>query len=260
MSKKAVLVVSYGTSYIETREKTIGAVEKAIATAFPDRELRRAFTAKMVIDIVKRKEGVTVDFVTDALQKLVDEGFDDVLVQSTHVTNGGQFDFVAQAVREFKGRFANLSLGMPLLTTDADYDAVVSAIVKEFYPAGDDAALVIMGHGTEHYANATYSQLMLKFWYSGYRNVYVTTAGRFPDFEQTAADMRGKGYRRVTIMPLLVVAGDHVTNDVAGESESSLLSAMRREGYEVTADVRSLGALPVFQQMYVAHARDAQKI
>ena len=260
MSKKAVLVVSYGTSYIETREKTIGAVEKAISAAFPDRELRRAFTAKMVIGIIKKKEGVTVDFVTDALQKLLDEGFDDVLVQSTHVTNGGQYDFVVDAVREFKGKFASMSLGSPLLTSDDDYDEVVKAVIDTYYPRDPDSALVVMGHGTEHYANATYSQLMMKFWYAGYRNVYDTTAGRFPDFRQTAADMRGKGYRNVTLMPLLVVAGDHVTNDIVGEGDESLLSIMRREGYNVTADLRSLGEVPVFQRMFVEHALAAKRI
>lgn len=260
MAKKALLVVSYGTSYIETREKTIGAVEKAISAAYPDRELRRAFTARMVIDIVKRKEGLQIDFIRDALQRLYDEGFDDVLVQSTHITNGGQYDFVAQSVNEFKGKFAHLALGVPLLTTEEDYDKVVDTIIDQFYPKEEDSALVIMGHGTVHYANATYCQLMMKFWYAGYRNVYVTTAGIFPDFDQTAADMKGKGYKKVTLLPLLVVAGDHVTNDVAGTGDNSLYTAMKKEGYEVTAIAKGLGENPAFQKLFVAHALEAKEI
>lgn len=260
MSKKAVLVVSYGTSYIETREKTIGAVEKAVAAAYPDRELRRAFTARMVIDIVKRKEGIQIDFIKDALDRLLSEGFDDVVVQSTHIMNGGQFDYVAQAVNEYKGRFASLCLGLPLLTSDEDYDRVVETVLQEFAPADDETALVLMGHGTVHYANATYSQLHLKFQYGGHRNVFVTTVEGFPEFDDTIGELRGKGFRKVVLVPLMVVAGDHATNDLAGPEEDSLRSLMEKEGYQVTCIVKGLGENPAFQKLFVEHALAAKQI
>lgn len=258
MSKKALVVVSYGTSYIETREKTIGAVENELAAAFPDRDLRRAFTARMVIDIVKKKEGKTIDHISDALAKLADEGYDDILVQSTHIVNGGQFDFVTENLRRYRDRFKSVRLGMPLLTAAEDYGKVIEAIWKEFYPAEKDSALVIMGHGSVHYANATYSQLQLMFHSRGMDNVYVTTAGRFPDFPDTVKMMRGKGYRKVRMIPLLVVAGDHVTNDLVGPGEGSLFYAMKSEGYEVEAIGRGLGEYGTFRQLFVEHAKAAQ--
>lgn len=260
MSKKAVLVVSYGTSYIETREKTIGAVEKAVAAAYPDRELRRAFTARMVIDIVKRNEGIQIDFIKDALDRLLNDGFDDVIVQSTHIMNGGQFDYIAQAVNEYKGRFASLCLGLPLLTTEDDYDKVMEAVLQEFAPADDETALVLMGHGTVHYANATYSQLHLKFQYNGHKNIYVTTVEGFPNFDNTIEDMRGKGYKKVVLVPLMVVAGDHANNDLAGPEDDTLRALMEKEGYEVTCIVKGLGENPAFQKLFVDHALDAKQI
>ena len=258
MSGKAIVVVSYGTSYVGTREKTIGAVERDLAAAFPDRELRRAFTARMVIDIVKRKEGRTIDHISDALRKLAEEGFDDILVQSTHIVNGGQFDFVTESLREYRDRFKSVKLGVPLLTTAEDYNKVIDALRKEFYPAEKDTALVIMGHGSVHYANATYSQLQLMFHSLGMDNVYVTTAGRFPDFPDTVRMMEGKGYRKVRLVPLLVVAGDHVTNDLKSDEEGSLSYEMKKAGYEVECIGKGLGEFESFRKLFVEHAKEAQ--
>jgi len=260
MSKKAVVVVSYGTSYDCTREKTIGAVETAVAAAFPDRELRRAFTARMVIDILIEKNGIRIDFIENALANLVEQGFDDVVVVSTHIMNGGQYDYVAESVRKFKDKFESISLGTALLTTRADYTDVMNVILQEFYPAEEDSALVLMGHGTVHYANATYSELQLKFWYSGYENVYVTTAEGFPTFEDTVKRMRGKSYKKVRLVPLMVVAGDHANNDLAGDSEDSLNSLMKKEGYETEPVVKGLGENAAFQQLFVRHALAAKKL
>lgn len=259
MSKKAVLVVSYGTSYDCTRENTIGAVERAIAAAYPDREVRRAFTARMVIDILKKRD-IHVDFVKDALEKLVQEGFDDVIVQSTHIMNGGQFDYITESVREYKGKFDVLALGSPLLTTVEDYDIAVKTVISEFLPQEKNSALLLMGHGTVHYANATYSQLQMKFWTSGYENVFVTTVEGYPDFDNTVEMMRDKGFKSVRIVPLMVVAGDHATNDLAGDDEDSLKNIMKREGYEVECIVKGLGENAAFQKLFVEHAFAAKPL
>ena len=260
MSRKAIVVVSYGTSYIETREKTIGAIEKDIAAAFPDRDLRRAFTARMVIDIIRKREGIEVDFIEGALEKLANEGYEDVIVQPTHITNGGQYDHAADSVRKFKDRFKSIRMGTALLTTEADYDEVLETIRDEFYPKEKDTALVMMGHGTVHYANATYSQLHMKFQQCGMENAYITVVEGFPYFDDTLKMLRGKGYRKVVLVPLMVVAGDHATNDLAGDGPDSLKNLMKAEGYEVECIVKGLGENAAFRKLFVQHALKAGEL
>ncbi|MCQ2084709.1 MAG: sirohydrochlorin cobaltochelatase, partial [archaeon] len=137
---------------------------------------------------------------------------------------------------------------------------VMNAVIKEFYPAEKDAALVLMGHGTVHYANSTYSEMQLKFWYSGYENVYVTTAEGFPSFEDTIKCMRGKGYKKATLVPLMVVAGDHANNDLASDEDDSLNTLLKNEGYETTPIVKGLGENKSFQELFVKHALEAKQI
>ncbi len=260
MSTKAIVVVSYGTTYSSTREKTIGALEKDIAAAFPDRELRRAFTGRMIIDISKKKDGVDIDYVEDALVKLAAEGYDDIVVMPTHITNSGQYEHAANSVRKHKDRFKSIRLGTALLTTESDYDEVLKAVKKEFYPAEKDTALVMMGHGAAHYANAAYSELHMKFQMCGMENAYITVVEGFPYFDDTVRMLRGKGYKKVRLVPLMIVAGDHANNDLAGDKEDSLKSLMEKEGYEVECIVKGLGQNETFRQLFVDHALKAKEL
>lgn len=258
---RAILVVSFGTSYNDNRARTIGAIEELIAYHHRDWEVRRAFTSKMIIRKLAERDNERIDYISDAMERLVNDGFRTVIVQPTHIMNGEEFEKVESVVEQYKGRIEHLYLGKPLLTTDLDYDMVMDAvdagIVKETEDIGDRTAIVLMGHGTEHYANATYSQLQMKLITSGRKDVYVTTVEGYPSFEDTLRLMDGKGYTDVALYPFMLVAGDHANNDMAGDEEDSLKSIMEAAGYNVHCFVKGLGEIQPFQHLFLAHTDQA---
>ena len=178
--KKAILVVSFGTSYNDTREKTIGAIEKRIAEKYPSYDIRRAFTSKIIIKLLKDRDGVFVDDVTEALEKLFRQGYEYVVIQPTHVMNGFEYDELMADARRFEGRFRKMTFGKPLLTSSRDYEEAVLSIVSETSDIDKDTAAVFMGHGTEHYADSAYAALDYRFKALGYDNYFV---GISPTFE-----------------------------------------------------------------------------
>lgn len=259
MSKKAILVTSFGTSYKETREKTIDAIERQISEEFPDWEIRRAWTSRMIIKKLKERDGICIDYITDAMDKLSDEGFDEVIVQPTHIMNGTEYDYVAEAVKEHAGRIPDLRMGKPLLTSLEDYDSVVEAIRSCLLPLSGSRDLVLMGHGTEHFANASYCQLQMKLRSAGIHNVYVTTVEGYPEFDDTIELMNHGKCREATVMPFMIVAGDHANNDMAGDDDDSLKSVLAANGYDVECIVRGLGEFQGFRKLFVQHVRDAME-
>ena len=263
-AKKAILVVSFGTSFNDNRAKTIGAVEKDIAAAFPDYEVRRAFTSKMIIAKLKKRDNEYIDYITEGIDRLADDGFTDVVVQPTHIMNGIEYDFVFNAVKERESRFENIRVGKPLLTSEEDYDKVLEAISKDILPeaekaAGGKAGIVFMGHGTEHFANATYGQLQLKFMTRNLPQVFVTTVEGFPGYYDTLKIMDSRGLRKIVLLPFMLVAGDHANNDMAGDDEDSMKNVFTKEGYDVTCIVKGLGEYPSFRKLFVDHVADAIK-
>ncbi len=261
-SKKAILVVSFGTSFNDNRAKTIGAVEKDIAAAFPDYEVRRAFTSKMIIAKLKKRDNEYIDYITEGIDRLADDGFTDIIVQPTHIMNGIEYDFVVAAVKERAGKFNSVKIGKPLLTSEEDYDKVLKVIQKDFIPEAEEvakgkASIVFMGHGTEHFANATYSQLQFKFMVSNLPNVFITTVEGFPGYHDTLKIMDGKGIRKVVLYPFMLVAGDHANNDMAGDDEDSMKNVFSKEGYNVTCVVKGLGEYASFRKLFVDHVADA---
>ena len=162
--KPVLLVVSFGTSYNESRDLTIGAVEAALQQAYPDYEVRRAFTSQIIIDILKDRENLEIDNVTQAMDRLVADGVREVVVQPTHVMSGFEYDDVVKEVSKYQKDFDRLTISKTLLAEDRDYDTLISALAEETKEyAGEDAAVVFMGHGTEHKANATYERLQKRF-------------------------------------------------------------------------------------------------
>ena len=254
--KKAILVASYGTSYDDTREKTIGAIERHIAESFPGWDVRRAFTSRPVIRILEGR-GIHVDFVDAALDRLADEGYGTVVVQPTLVMNGVEYDYMMEEVEKRRGRFDAIAVGRPLLTTSEDFDALIDAIGSAYGPEADGDAMVLMGHGTTHFANSAYSELQLRLIASGRRDVYVTTVEGFPDYDSTLGLMEGCDREDVAMFPLMIVAGDHANNDLAGDEEDSLRSVMTAAGYNPRCIVRGMGEYPEFRDLFRAHAADA---
>ena len=257
-AKPVILVVSFGTSYNDSRDLTIGAVEAAVQDAYPDYEVRRAFTAQTVIDILRERDGLDIDNVTQAMERLIADGVKKVVVQPTHIMNGYEYDDVIREVGAYTDQFEMLAIGQPLLTHESDYEQVIAALLAQHEDAGsDEVALVYMGHGTEHYANATYSQLESMMHSEGYENAFVGTVEGFPRVEQVLAKVQAYGAKKVVLAPLMVVAGDHANNDMAGDEEDSWKTVFTEAGFEVECVLEGLGQNEAIQAIYVKHVQQA---
>lgn len=256
MFKKVILVVSFGTSYKETREKTIDAFEKAVAERFPDWEVRRAFTSKMIIKKLKERDGIHIDYVEEALQRLVDDGVSDVAILPTHIMNGVEYDDVARITAKYAEKFQSIILSKPLLSSDEDYDDAIEALNNTYFErffgdSSDNTAIVMMGHGSDHHANAVYSQMQLKLFTLGFEHVYITTVEGYPSFDDTMRLMAGHKYSKIVLIPFMMVAGDHATNDMAGDEEDSLKSKFESAGCDVKCVLEGLGEQKPFQNLFI---------
>jgi sirohydrochlorin cobaltochelatase len=261
---RAILVVSFGTSYNDNRSKTIGAIERAICEAYRDSwEVRRAFTSRMIIKKLAERDGKKIDYVTDALERLAADGVRTVVVQPTHIMNGEEYDDIVEVVDEYRSRFDKVVMGKPLLTTLEDYEDVIAAIETDLVPAAEEVAgkgcsIVLAGHGSVHFANATYSQLQLMLMTTGPNDIFVTTVEGFPEYDDTIVLMEGAA-KKVVLFPFMVVAGDHANNDIAGDDEDSLKSVLTSEGYEVHCVVKGLGEFKAFRDLFLGHVKAAME-
>ncbi len=264
--KKALLIVSFGTSHKETREKTIGEIERFISRAYPDRELRRAFTSSIIMKVLKTRDHMHVDNVREAMERLAEDGFKDVLVQPTHIINGEEYEKMMEQIMPFKNSFDAISVGKALLTSSRDYDEVCKAIMAEV-PELDQkknadqaakTALVLMGHGTGHFSDAAYAALDYRFKALGYENVFVGTVEGYPEVSLVLKQVKDYAPDEVVLMPLMVVAGDHAVNDMAGEQEDSWKVLFKNAGYKVTCILRGIGEFTGIQKMYLDHTADCE--
>ncbi|MGN0161976.1 MAG: sirohydrochlorin cobaltochelatase [Candidatus Ornithomonoglobus sp.] len=257
-SKKAILVVSFGTSYNDTREATIGAIEKAIAAAFPDYEIRRAFTSGTIIKKLKERDGIETDNVEEALERLLSDGYNTVIVQPTHVMNGSEYDGMIKLCAPFEDRFEAISYGRPMLTSVEDYEAAVKAVAAETPEmTADDTAVIFVGHGTEHFANAAYSALAYRFQAEGYKNTFVGTVEAYPDPTDIKSKLAQAGISKVVLLPFMIVAGDHAVNDICGDEDGSWYTELKKEGYVVTGIKKGLGEYKGLQKLFADHVRAA---
>lgn len=257
--KTAILVVSFGTSYNDSRDITIGAVEESIKTAFPDYEVRRAFTSQIIIDILKERDGLEIDNVEQALDRAAEDGIKKLVVQPTHLMNGFEYTDLANALEDYQDKFDEIVLAEPLLTSDADFEAVVKAITEDraVYDDGE-TAICFMGHGTEAPSNAVYTKLQEVLTAEGYENYYIGTVEAEPTVEDVlnAVNAAGK-YKKVVLAPLMVVAGDHANNDMAGDEADAWKSLFTDAGYEVECILEGLGQNEDIQKIYVEHTQAA---
>jgi len=257
--KTAILVVSFGTSYNDSRDKTIGAIEDAIAESFPRYEVRRAFTSQIIIDKLKERDGLEIDNVEEALDRAVADGITTLIVQPTHLMDGYEYTDLADALKDYEGKIATIVLGEPLLTSDEDYDAVVKALTEKMASYDDgETAICFMGHGTEADSNAVYGKMQEKLTEAGYENYYIGTVEAEPSLDDVITALQDKGsYKKVVLEPLMVVAGDHANNDMAGDEDDSWKVVLQNEGYEVECLLEGLGQVPAIQDIYVAHTQAA---
>lgn len=258
-NETAILVVSFGTSYNDSRDITIGAIEKTITDAFPEYEVRRAFTSQIIIDKLKERDGLEIDNVEEALDRAVADGVKELIVQPTHLMNGYEYNDLAKALTEYVDKFDKITLADPLMISDADFDAVIKAITEKTASYDDgETAICFMGHGTEAASNEIYSKLQEKLTEGGFENYYVGTVEAAPSLDDVIAALKAKGsYKKVVLEPLMVVAGDHANNDMAGAEEDSWKTTLENEGYEVECILDGLGQIPAIQDIYVEHIKTA---
>ncbi len=256
-SKRAMLVVSFGTSYADTREVTIEATEKAFVEAYPDYDVRRAFTAQIIIDVLEERDGIEVDNITEALERLKSEKYSEVIIQPTLVMNGAEYEEIMAAVDEYEEAFDKLVVGNALLTSHEDYERVIEAVKPQIGEVAEDEAVIFMGHGTHHYADATYAALDMRFKNGGMDNVYMATVEGYPLLEDVLPQLEAKGIKKITLMPFMLVAGDHANNDMAGDEEDSWKIMLKKEGYAVDTYLHGLGELKEVQELFVEHAEAA---
>ena len=256
-SKKAILVVSFGTSYENTRKLTIEAIEHDIADAFPACPTYRAWTSKMIIAKLKKRDGLTIHTVKEALEQMLLDGITDVIVQPTHVINGIENDQMKADALSFRDRFSSIVFGNPLLTTEEDNQAIVRVVADEFRDMDPDTALVLMGHGTEHYANTVYAALDYRFKDTGHKNIFLGTVEAYPALDSLLRAADSFHPKKIVLAPFMIVAGDHAQNDLAGADPDSWMNRLSSEGYEVTPVLKGLGEYPQVRQILVEHVQQA---
>lgn len=256
----AILVVSFGTSFDDSRDVTIGAIEEDIQKAFPQYEVRRAFTAQIIIDKVKEESDEAIDNVTEALDRAVADGIKNLIVQPTHLMNGLEYNDLIAELEEYKDSFEKISVGDPLLTSDDDFDKVIAAITEATseQAADEETAIVYMGHGTEADSNKVYAEMQTKLTDAGYSNYYIGTVEATPSLDDVVKALKENGkYKKVVLSPLMVVCGDHANNDMAGDEDDSWKSVLSGEGYEVETLMQGLGQIQAIRDIYVAHTQAA---
>ncbi len=255
----AILAVSFGTSYNDSRDVTIGAVEEAIEKACPEYEVRRAFTSQIIIDKLKERDGLQIDNVEEALDRAAADGIRELYVQPTHLMDGYEYTDLANALADYADQFDKVVLAKPLLSSDEDFDQVIAAITERTAEYDDgETAICFMGHGTEAESNGVYARLQEKLAQGGYENYYIGTVEAEPSIDDVVAALKEKGtYKKVVLEPLMVVAGDHANNDMAGDEADSWKSVLEKEGYEVECILEGLGQMEAIQDIYVAHIKDA---
>ena len=258
IGENELLVLSFGTSYNDSRRLTIGAIEDALEKAFPDYGVRRGFTANIIIDHVNRRDGILIDDVDAALQRAIDNNVKTLVVQPTHLMNGLEFNDLKDAVGAKADAFDKVVFGEPLLTSDDDFKRVEQAIV-DWTKDYDDGktAICFMGHGTEAASNSVYQKMQDLLTADGYANYFVGTVEATPSVEDVLAKVQAGDYERVILEPLMVVAGDHANNDMAGDEDDSWKSVFEKAGYKVECLVRGLGENEAIRQIYVDHAKAA---
>lgn len=252
--EKGILVVSFGTSYLDTMKKTISVIEQEISERFQEYRVYRAFTSGMIIRKLKRTENLAVDTVQEALNRMKEDGIEDVIVQPTHIINGVEYDRMMKDLMENMFLFRRIRVGKPLLSSVDDYKKSIHAVMAETR-LEDDEMLVLMGHGTDHHANSAYPTLEYTFHALGYNQVLVGTVESFPELKNVMAKLEISGKKKVALMPFMLVAGDHAKNDMAGE-EDSWKCELEDAGYEVRVIMKGLGEFEGIRKIFTEHLEE----
>ena len=282
IGERELLVVSFGTSYNASRVEDIGAIEKALQKALPEMSVRRAFTSQIILNHVQARDGERIDNVAQALDRAVSNGVKRLVIQPTLLMHGAEYDELCETVAAYADKFESVAVAEPLLgkvgrdasAVNEDKQTVAKAVVADAVADagygsleeadGEGVAFVLMGHGTSHTAKVSYSQMQEQMKNLKYENVFIGTVEGEP--EETACEnvieaVKAAGYKKVVLRPLMVVAGDHAHNDMAGEDEDSWVNLFRAAGAfdQVECQIAGLGSIPAIQNLYIEHAKETMK-
>lgn len=255
-TKKAILVVSFGTSFPDTCKKTIDVIEQRIGEHFSDAVIYRAWTSKMIMAKLLSRDNKKINNVTEAMEQMLADGITEVIVQPTHVINGIENELMKADALAFESRFDRIAFGDPLLTTQQDHKEIVDAVCKEFSGLSEETALILMGHGTSHYANDVYAALDYRFKDLGFSNIHLATVEGYPTLDNVLRMVKQQGAKKVLLAPFMIVAGDHARNDMSGEEEDSWKNQFLAAGYDVECCLKGLGEYPAVQDMLIRHVED----
>lgn len=276
IGENELLAVSFGTSYNDSRVEDIKGIEDALQEAYPDWSVRRAFTSQIIINHIQARDGECIDNMDQALERAVKNNVKNLIVQPTHLMHGAEYDELVKAVERYQDKFESVKVSEPLLgevgsdasAINSDKEAVAKAVTAQAVETAgydsldaakeDGTAFVFMGHGTSHTAKVSYSQMQTQMQVLGYDNVFIGTVEGEP--EETSCEaiieaVKNAGYKKVILRPLMVVAGDHANNDMAGEDEDSWKSLFENSGFfeQVDVQIAGLGGIEAIQQIYVDH-------
>ena len=248
--KKAIIEASFGTSYTNALENSVLALQKRLKEEYADYDVFTVITSGMVRSALAKKE-IIFDDLDTMLERLKNEGCDEVIIQPTHLIPGIEYEKICASAEKHKDDFSVLSIGAPLLDEKSDIEKVCR-IIAEKYP---DETVILMGHGTEHRANEIYTLVGEICRKSGFTNIYTATVEARPTIDDVIETLKADGISAVTLMPLMLVAGDHASNDMAGDEPDSWKDKLEEEGFEVKCVLKGLGEYPEIKDIYCEHIR-----
>lgn len=257
--KRAILVVSFGTSHMDALKNSIENIENKIKEEFKEYDVYRAFTAHMIIKKIKDRDGINILTPEEALEKLKKNGYEEVLMQPLHIIPGEEFDYIKGVTKRHEGDFKSIKVGRPIFYYQGmeelpkDYSLFIESIKEVFE---NEESVILFGHGTSHYGNAVYGMLQTVLVDEDYDNVFVATVEGYPSMESCIKRMKKKNIKKTKLVPLLLVAGDHAKNDMASDEDDSLKSMLEREGIEVSLHMHGLGECDKFGQLYINRIYD----
>lgn len=258
MSKKALVAISFGTSYLNAQNAIVH-IEEKLRESMPDADFFRAFTSRMIINKLALTKNIHVPTPVEIMDQLVEEGYDEVVCQTLHIIPGVEYEKMKAELSSYNDRFQQLTIGTPLLYNCDDYLICANAVLSHIPTLAKDEALVLMGHGSEHFSNSAYSQLENTFRVIDADNVYVGTVEGFPDFNYVLSRLQKKGVKKALLLPFMIVAGDHAQNDLAGDDSDSWKSMLQQAGFSVRVQLSGLGEFDEIADLIVSHMKSINK-
>ncbi len=262
--RRGILVVSFGTSYEDTRKKTIGAIEDAVQKAYPHIPVYAAWTSRIIITRLLETTGEKIHNVSEALAQMKKDGISQVFIQTTHMINGIEYGSLKKEAAVWEDSFDKITFGKPLLSTTEDMKELIRIIADEFSEIlncenASKTALVLMGHGTKHHSNTSYAALDYILKEMGYQNIHIGTVESYPSLAQVILRLKNTSIKTVHLAPLMIVAGDHASNDMAGSSKDSWASQLTSAGYDVICHLKGLGEYPDIHHLFLMHLAEILK-